>query len=193
MPERPLLTRAVAARQKPRRRRTSSGRSIPHRRRLAFLALLATVLARVLRLSTSLAEIGVGMLASFVADRLYGPESFGAQQEWLRFIASLGSVLLTFLAGAELDPRSLRTKWKEVLVVGFIGFLSPFLGCTVLTRFLLGAEGPASWLVGIALSTTSMAVVYAVMLESGFHRTDFGKGILGACFINDLGAVLAWV
>jgi Kef-type K+ transport system membrane component KefB len=36
-----------------------------------------------------------------------------------------------------------------------------------------------------------MAVVYAVMLETGFNKTDFGKGILGACFINDLGTVIA--
>ncbi len=49
----------------------------------------------------------------------------------------------------------------------------------------------ASLLAGVALSTTSMAVVYAVMLETGFNKTDFGKGILGACFINDLGTVIA--
>ena len=36
-----------------------------------------------------------------------------------------------------------------------------------------------------------MAVVYSVMLETGFNRTPFGKGILGACFINDLGTVIA--
>ena len=49
----------------------------------------------------------------------------------------------------------------------------------------------ASLLCGVALSTTSMAVVYVVMLETGFNKTEFGKGILGACFINDLGTVLA--
>ena len=49
----------------------------------------------------------------------------------------------------------------------------------------------ASWLAGVALSTTSVAVVYAVMLETGFNQTDFGKGILAACFVNDLGTVIA--
>jgi glutathione-regulated potassium-efflux system ancillary protein KefC len=57
-------------------------------------------------------------------------------------------------------------------------------------RYGLGWSPDASWLGGVALSTTSMAVVYAVMLETGFNRTDFGKGILGACFVNDLGTVL---
>ena len=44
---------------------------------------------------------------------------------------------------------------------------------------------------GIALSTTSVAVVYAVMIETGLNETDFGKLILAACFITDLGTVVA--
>jgi len=77
-----------------------------------------------------------------------------------------------------------------VSVIGVVGFLAPFLGCTLVARYGLAWSSDASWLGGIALSTTSMAVVYAVMLETGFNRADFGKGILGACFVNDLGPVL---
>ncbi len=154
------------------------------------LALFSAVIATHLRLSMALVEICVGVAAAAVAAHFFGPDALGANQEWLKFIASTGSVLLTFLAGAELDPQSLKTKWKEISVVGLIGFLAPFLGCAALARFILGWNGPASWLAGIALSTTSMAVVYAVMLESGFNRTEFGKGILGACFVNDLGTVI---
>ena len=85
----------------------------------------------------------------------------------------------------------MKAKLKEVIIVGLFGFFAPFLGCAALARFVLGWNGPASWLAGIALSTTSMAVVYAVMLEFGFNKTEFGKGILGACFVNDLGTVIA--
>jgi Kef-type K+ transport system membrane component KefB len=49
----------------------------------------------------------------------------------------------------------------------------------------------SSWLAGVALSTTSVAVVYAVMLELGFNVTEYGKSILAACFVNDLGTVIA--
>jgi Kef-type K+ transport system membrane component KefB len=80
---------------------------------------------------------------------------------------------------------------KEVTVVGLVGFAAPFLGCAAVARYWLDWNSEASLLAGVALSTTSMAVVYAVMLETGFNKTDFGKGILGACFINDLGTVLA--
>jgi Kef-type K+ transport system membrane component KefB len=115
----------------------------------------------------------------------------GADLPWLKFLASAGAVILTFLAGAELEPAVMRRKWKEVSGVGAVSFLAPFLGCAAVARYLLGWPAEASWLAGIALSTTSMAVVYAVMLETGFNRTDYGKGILGACFITDLGTVLA--
>ena len=151
------------------------------------LAVLAALLASHLRVSLALMEICVGVAAALAV----GPDALGANHEWLRVIASLGAVLLTFLAGAELDPAAMKTKLREVMLVGLVGFLAPFLGCTALARFVLGWGGPASWLAGIALSTTSMAVVYAVMLESGFNRTEFGKGILGACFVNDLGTVIA--
>ena len=91
----------------------------------------------------------------------------------------------------ELEPEVIQKKLKEVSVVGLIGFFGPFLGCTAIARYILGWNLQASLLCGVALSTTSMAVVYAVMLETGFNKTEFGKGILGACFINDLGTVIA--
>ncbi len=155
------------------------------------LAVLSTILANHLRVSMALVEICVGIAAGTMAARFFGPDSLGANVDWLRFLASTGAVVLTFLAGAELEPAVLRAKWKEVTVVGLVGFAAPFLGCAALARYALGWEAQASWLAGVALSTTSMAVVYAVMLETGFNRTDFGKGILGACFVNDLGTVIA--
>ena len=99
--------------------------------------------------------------------------------------------MLTFLAGAELEPEVIQKKLKEVTVVGLVGFFAPFLGCAAIARYVLGWDPQASLLCGVALSTTSMAVVYAVMLETGFNKTGYGKGILGACFINDLGTVIA--
>jgi glutathione-regulated potassium-efflux system ancillary protein KefC len=155
------------------------------------LAVLATILANHLHVSMALVEICVGIAAGAVAERCFGSEFLGANVDWLRFLAASGAVVLTFLAGAELEPSVLRAKWKEVLVVGLVGFFAPFLGCAAVARYGLGWDARASWLAGVALSTTSMAVVYAVMLETGFNKTDFGKGILGACFVNDLGTVIA--
>ena len=155
------------------------------------LALLATFLASRLRVSGALMEISVGAAAAAVIGRYFGADAMGSNIPWLKFLASTGAVVLTFLAGAELEPAIMRRKWKEVTVVGAVSFFVPFFGCAAAARYLLGWSIEASWLGGIALSTTSMAVVYAVMLETGFNRTDYGKGILGACFVTDLGTVLA--
>ncbi|MCM8760580.1 MAG: cation:proton antiporter [Candidatus Omnitrophica bacterium] len=155
------------------------------------LAVVSTVIAYHLKISIALIEICVGIAAAAVANHFFGQNALGSDLDWLRFLAASAAVLLTFLAGAELDPNVISSKKKEVLVVGFIGFLAPFLGCAALARFILHWSAQASLLAGIALSTTSMAVVYAVMLETGFNMTEFGKGVLGACFINDLGTVIA--
>jgi glutathione-regulated potassium-efflux system ancillary protein KefC len=154
------------------------------------LALMATVLASRLRVSGALMEIMVGIAAGAVATQFLGEDSLGSKLPWLTFVASTGAVVLTFLAGAELDPRTMKARWREVTVIGLVSFAAPFLGCAALARFALGWSAQSSWLAGIALSTTSMAVVYAVMLESGLNKTEYGKGILGACFVTDLGTVV---
>jgi glutathione-regulated potassium-efflux system ancillary protein KefC len=115
----------------------------------------------------------------------------GTDESWIKFLSGIGAIVLTFLAGAELDPAVFRLKWKEAVAVGLISFLFPFLGCAAAAHYLLGWEIMPSWLAGIAMSTTSVAVVYAVMIEYGFNTTDYGKTVLAACFITDLGTVMA--
>ena len=58
-------------------------------------------------------------------------------------------------------------------------------------QFVLGWPLHQAQIAGIALSTTSVAVVYAVMIEGGLGQTPLGKTILAACFITDFGTVLA--
>jgi Kef-type K+ transport system membrane component KefB len=156
------------------------------------LALIATLLAIWFRISTALSEIVVGTVAQLIIGAVIGIHGgLGAKTNWIGFLAGTGAIVLTFLAGAELDPVIFKTKWKEALTVGLVGFIGPFLGCTAVAHYLLHWSVRSSWLAGVALSTTSVAVVYAVMLELGFNTTDFGKAILAACFVNDLGTVIA--
>lgn len=155
------------------------------------LALLAVLIAIKLRISTALSEIVVGTVAQLIIGAAVGTAFLGAQQPWITFLAGAGAIVLTFLAGIELDPIVFREHWREALIIGFVSFLTPFLGCTAVAYFVLGWSPRASWLVGVALSTTSVAVVYAVMLELGLNTTMFGKTILAACFVTDLGTVIS--
>jgi glutathione-regulated potassium-efflux system ancillary protein KefC len=155
------------------------------------LALIAGLLSFWLRVSTALTEIVVGTAAQLVIGGVFGATALGADEGWIKFLAGLGAIMLTFLAGAELDPVVFKKKWKEATVLGLAGFFFPFFGCAAAAHYVLGWQVMPSWLAGVALSTTSVAVVYAVMIEYGLNRTEYGKLVLAACFINDLGTVLA--
>ena len=155
------------------------------------LALIASLLSIWLRISTALSEIVVGTIAQLIIGAAVGAAVLGTDESWVKFLSGLGAIVLTFLAGAELDPAVFRLKWKEALSVGFASFFFPFLGCAAAAHYLLGWQPMPSWLAGVAMSTTSVAVVYAVMLEFGFNTTEYGKTILAACFVTDLGTVVA--
>lgn len=155
------------------------------------LALIATLLSIWFKIATALSEIVVGTIAQLIIGALVGSAVLGTQESWVTFLSGAGAIVLTFLAGAELDPTVFRTKWKEASAVGLAGFALPFIGCTLLAIFVLGWTTRAGLLAGVAMSTTSVAVVYAVMLEFGLNRTEYGKTLLAACFINDLVTVLA--
>jgi len=130
-------------------------------------------------------------VAQLVIGAALGGSVLGTDQGWIKFLSGTGAIVLTFLAGAELDPVVFRARWKEATLIGLVGFGAPFLGCALIARLVLHWGWMASWLAGVALSTTSVAVVYAVMLELGLNRTTYGKAVLAACFINDLGTVVA--
>jgi Kef-type K+ transport system membrane component KefB len=147
------------------------------------LALLASLISIRTGISVALTEIVVGVVAGNVLHL--------QANDWITFLAGVGSVLLTFLAGAEIDPGAFRRHLKASLALGAVGFFAPFLGAFAVAFWGVHWNLPAAEIAGIALSTTSVAVVYAVMVETGLNRTEIGKLILAACFVNDLGTVLA--
>jgi Kef-type K+ transport system membrane component KefB len=148
------------------------------------LALAASLVSIWTGISVALIEILVGVLAGNFLH-------LQASNEWINFLALLGSGVLTFLAGAEIDPRSLKANLRASALIGVISFTVPFAVVWLFAQFVLGWSLHQAQIAGIALSTTSVAVVYAVMIEGGFSDTAMGKMILAACFITDFGTVLA--
>ena len=147
------------------------------------LALVAAAGSLYVTISAALFEIVVGAVAGNTVGLPLTP--------WIDYIASFGAVVLTFLAGTDIDPHVVKRNFGSSVTIGLMGFFAPYLGCLLLARYGLGWPWPQAQIAGIALSTTSVAVVYAVMVETGYNRTELGKIILAACFINDIGTVLA--
>src|SRR5438094_1156335 len=153
---------------------------------LAFVASLISIRTGI---SVALIEIVVGVIVGNI--QLDGGHHILKTTEWTNFLAMLGSGVLTFLAGAEIDSASLRANIRASLSIGALSFLLPFVGVWMFAQFVLGWPLRQAWIAGIALSTTSVSVVYAVMIEGGLSNTALGKMLLAACFITDFGTVLA--
>ncbi len=148
------------------------------------LAFIASLISIRVGISVALIEILIGI----IAENFLGIHH---TTQWVDFLAMLGSGVLTFLAGAEIDPASLKANIKSSSVIGILSFFIPFIIVWLFAQYVLGWEIRQAQIAGIALSTTSVAVVYAVMIEKGQSDTSMGKMILAACFITDFGTVLA--
>jgi Kef-type K+ transport system membrane component KefB len=147
------------------------------------LALIAAFGSMFITISAALFEIVIGAVAG---------NTVGLPlTSWIDYIAGFGAIVLTFLAGTDIDPHVVKRNFGSSVTIGLMGFFAPYLGCLLLAHYGLGWPWPQAQIAGISLSTTSVAVVYAVMVETGYNRTELGKIILAACFINDIGTVLA--
>ncbi len=149
---------------------------------LAALIFLASLISVELGISAAIVEITLGVVA--------GNFLHVNQLDWVKYIASFGGILLTFLAGAEVDRKVMREKARESFLIGGISFLAPFLGTMLVCHYFLHWDWAPAKLAGVALSTTSLAVVYAVLVETGLTSTQIGKLIMAATFVTDFGTAL---
>jgi Kef-type K+ transport system membrane component KefB len=151
---------------------------------LTGAALLASMVSVEVGISVALIELALGIA-------LGNTFNLNPDQGWLVFLASFASVVLTFLAGAEVDPDDFRERLGATMAIGFVSFAGPFVTATLLALGPLGWTTKASLIAGTALSTTSLAVVYAVLVETGLNTVRVGKLIMSACFVTDMCTVLA--
>ena len=159
---------------------------------MSDIAIAAVLTATILAASTVSIELGLSvalieLLAGFVVGNAFSLDV----PSWLSFIGTFAGVVLTFLAGAEVDVPQLRREWKASVSIGVVSFFAPFAVAGLLAYYGLGWNHHQAEIAGIALSTTSLAVVYAVLVESGLNRSVVGKRIMSATFVTDLGTVAA--
>lgn len=151
---------------------------------LAATIVLASVISVEVGLSVALIELALGVVIGNVF-------SVDPNTDWLVFIATFASIVLTFLAGAEVDPDDFRERWKASVSIGLVSFIGPFVVAGLIAYGPLGWDTKAALIAGTALSTTSLAVVYAVLVETGLNSTSIGKLIMSACFVTDMGTAIA--
>ena len=151
---------------------------------LAAVVVLSSIISVELGLSVALIELALGVIFG----NIFGLDS---NADWLVFVASFASIVLTFLAGAEVDPDYFRERFGASMAIGLVSFVGPFIVAGLVSYLALGWTVKASLIAGTALSTTSLAVVYAVLVETGLNATKVGKLIMSACFVTDMGTAIA--
>ena len=150
---------------------------------LAALILVAAIVSVEFGISVAIIEITLGVAGSSL---------FGLRPTpWIDFIGSFAGIVLTFMAGAEVDRQLLRREWRPAILIGGLSFLLPFVGVALFARYVAGWNIRQSEIAGVALSTTSLAVVYAVLVETGLAASRLGKILMAATFITDLGTAIA--
>ena len=159
---------------------------------MSDLALAAVLGGTILVASTISVEIGLSvalieLAAGVVVGNVFHPDL----PNWLSFIGSFAGIVLTFLAGAEVDVPQFRREWRASISIGAVSFFAPFLVAGAFAYWALDWNVKQAEIAGIALSTTSLAVVYAVLVETGLNQELVGKRLMSATFVTDLGTAAA--
>ena len=149
---------------------------------VGLLVFISSLLSLEIGLSVAIIEIVLGVIAG----------NLGLMPEdWMLYLAGFGGIILTFLAGAEIDTKLMKDRFRESLLIGTASFLTPFLTASLFTYYAVGWSLSASLITGITLSETSIAVVYSVLVETNLSRTRTGKLIMAATFMTNMGTALA--
>ena len=142
------------------------------------LIFLASLISIELGLAAAIIEITLGVIAgNFLG--------MPTHVTWIAFLSSFGSLYLTFQAGTEVDTKLFKKHWIEALLIGGGSFVVPFIGEFLVAYYGFHWTFGASKIAALALSTTSLAVVYAVLVETGLSATNFGKRLMAATFVED--------
>jgi Kef-type K+ transport system membrane component KefB len=151
---------------------------------LAVVVVLASMISVEVGIAVALVELSLGVVVGNLFD-------LDPNIDWLVFIAGFASIVLTFLAGLEIEPSYFRERWKASVGIGLVSFAGPFLVGAAVAYGLLDWTTKASLIAGTALSTTSLAVIYAVLVEDGLNETRIGKLLMSATFVTDMATAVA--
>jgi Kef-type K+ transport system membrane component KefB len=155
------------------------------------IAIAAILAATILVASMISVEIGLSVaLIELVGGVIVGNAFDVGVPSWLAFIGTFAGIVLTFQAGAEVDVPQFKREWRASLSIGLVSFFAPFAVVALVAYYALDWTRRQAEIGGLALSTTSLAVVYAVLVETGLNRELVGKRLMSATFVTDIATVV---
>ncbi len=150
---------------------------------VSVLVAAGALLAEGLNISAAIVELSLGLIAGF----LHVPPNSVVDE-----LGLIGSVFIMFYAGLEVEPSVLRSLLAPALFSGIVSFLSPLL-VSYIVLISMGFTHSQAVLAGIGVSTTSVAVVYAIIRRYGLLKRRLGQMILAVAMVADITSILAFV
>jgi Kef-type K+ transport system membrane component KefB len=151
---------------------------------VAIGLVVAAGLSLELRVSSAILEVSAGIALAALLPEI-------GSLHWVEFLGHVGMLALMFTAGFEVNPRIVRRAWKGSLSVGALSLALPFTGVFLVAHFLVGLPIMPSAVIGIGLSTTSLALVYHALKQDGALPGASGQRILAAATVVDVLSMLA--
>lgn len=102
------------------------------------------------------------------------------------YIASIGGMVVTFLAGTEIEVKQFQDNFNECLSIGFVSFIVPFIFVLLLCFYVLKWQISQSLLVAVALSGTSIALVYTTIINKDLSGNRMGTVLIGSTFVTNI-------
>jgi Kef-type K+ transport system membrane component KefB len=149
----------------------------------AVAAPLLGELTRRIGLSIVVIELALGVAI--------GPQglAWAAVEGGVPFIATLGMAFLFFLAGLEIDFAAIRGEPLRRALGGWLAAFALALAAAHAGRSLGWLD---AWVViGIALATTALGVLVPMLRDSGQLEAPFGRYVMAAGVVGELGPILA--
>ncbi|MGO1500119.1 MAG: monovalent cation:proton antiporter-2 (CPA2) family protein [Marinobacter sp.] len=152
----------------------------------AFIYLLAAVIAVPLA-----KRLGLGsVLGYLVAGVVIGPVTglVGQEADTIQHFAEFGVVMMLFLVGMELDPKSLWTHKGRLLGLGGLQVtLTAAAGMAV--GWWLGLQWQTALTIGLIFALSSTAIVLQTLDEKGLSKTEGGRNTFAVLLFQDIAVI----
>ncbi|WP_024786749.1 MULTISPECIES: cation:proton antiporter [unclassified Lebetimonas] len=142
------------------------------------LIIIAGIIALEISFSPAIFEIIAGSIAANFFHM--------SDLKWAEFLANVGLLGLMFFAGLESDLKLLKKNFIKAVFIGVSSFLLPFVSIFLISKFILLYSLKASLLISIALSTTSLALVYPLLKDKNMLHLNSGQTLLAGAMIVDI-------
>ena len=119
-----------------------------------------------------------------------GPHGLGwaAPEGVISFLAISGLAFLLYLAGMEIDFSAIRGRPLNLALAGWSAGMA--LACLIAIGMRAAGLVDTWFIVAIALMTTGLGVLVPILHDSGDLETAFGRNVIAAAAIGELGPIL---